>query len=385
MKLKMVQNYNITIRESLILIPSYLILSAILIRIVLLFVLTTSLRITIISYRGYQQSSVSILVVNVLTSILFTTSGIILTLLEFHDWVSLMDGFQGIIIGFLIILFLEAYESSHPNPLKIALATFFATTSLYFLLILGLGKIELVQEWFQFVFIGFFIIPAYFIFILITSHISISRMKKYVSKFQRMKMNGLLGFVYMTFGGITAANAIGQNFLFQNFDVTKTSQYFYYVIFMQLIFIIAYSWFYFALLKDNNPGVFQPQKIDKIIIISSSGIPVYTKDIEVEVQQIDDTLLTGALTAISAVLKEATNAGGDLRLIQLGDQNLMISTTEHFALVVFTYQTTTFLKEAIDRIVSTLVRILENESFVQLLSDETSEAVDSLIFQYIGA
>ncbi|MHA1733407.1 MAG: hypothetical protein ACTSU5_15780 [Promethearchaeota archaeon] len=94
-------------------------------------------------------------------------------------------------------------------------------------------------------------------------------------------------------------------------------------------------------------AVVQPQNIYKLFVILESGLPVFSHEFSGEVE-IDDTLLSGALNAITSLMTEAVGVNESLDQIRFGDRVLLVSIREKIAGILITDQPTTFLRDGLD-------------------------------------
>ncbi len=291
----------------------------------------------------------------------------------------IFDGISGIIAGFFLIMFIKSYETQNINLQMVIIATFFATMSFFFSLMTLVDPLIAVLSELTNGFINVLInliIPVYYLYTMIIVVSSAQRIKNQSPLLQKTYLNHFQAFTIVLFGaGTTIISTAFALFPLENHQLPQTDLVFIWVILApKLAFLIAFWLFYKAFIQPKSPAVFQPQRIEKILIISKEGLPLFDLNAN-ENDQISDTLLSGAITAIKAVLKEATQITGDLRSISIGEHTLMFKTNSEITIILFTKEPTTYIEE-------TLPLILEKVASMDLeQTDELEKIIQSTILR----
>ncbi|MHA1185428.1 MAG: hypothetical protein ACTSSK_00925 [Candidatus Heimdallarchaeota archaeon] len=115
------------------------------------------------------------------------------------------------------------------------------------------------------------------------------------------------------------------------------------VMLSQLIGVLMIS---IPVLRSKSAYFMQSRKLSRIIVIEESGLPIYDFNFEPK-NESSEMLLSGALTAIKSVMKEATGASKELRSIAFADLHIITEVREGFAVNLIVEGSTAYLKEAL--------------------------------------
>jgi hypothetical protein len=297
---------------------------------------------------------------------------------DFMIYLSILDGFLGISISFCIILFLSIYEENQLNPQRIFLATFLSTLTL-----IGFIKGFLVIQpdpidWLLFnMFIFYF---GYFVIISITS---IRRMKKYMRKNQIKVVQNVLLFILISFIGVSSFHAITNiyvNVIAEDPSVFTIEILGIYFVIPPLIFLISNIFFYNGIVKPKNPSILLPQRVDKLLIIEKTGTPIFDLSLNNR-GEIDSILLSGAITAISAIISEATQIAGSMKSIQFETHQIIINVKDNYSGVMFVDSPTQFLMEVLQKI---MIEISKMEIETHSMTDKQNEHISKTVEELLG-
>ncbi|MDH5402529.1 MAG: hypothetical protein OEZ01_03895 [Candidatus Heimdallarchaeota archaeon] len=290
------------------------------------------------------------------------------------------DIILGIISAYFVLVFLNYYEESHLDASKMIITTILGLITIFSTnedIIAILFEINVLLGIATSLSVMFF-----FLYILIVGRNTIKRMMEYATSEQKKSINLVKWYIYLSFGGVTIV------YFTANMITSVQSQYntfsaFWTAIMPQIMIIFANMCFYFGYIKPGNPASFQPQRIDKFVLISEAGLPIYTFDVEKDVKGIDDALLSGAITAIAAVLREATNIVGELKTIEIGSQSILLRKKGDLTGVLFSYLPTQFLRQAVSLLMDKLTAILDSVDYTSLTTDQLNE-IEQLIKNTLG-
>lgn len=284
-----------------------------------------------------------------------------------------IDLIFGITSAFVIIVSFDLYESSHLSATKLSIAAVLASYSLIspilgftmseeyhsVRLILGLGA------------------AFFFLFIIITTLRALKRMGTYLNPQQKNLLKYLKYYTLITFGGITTiytisgVSGLGQlknpNFIQSAINIAIP----------EILIFLGNIFFFLGYIRADHPAALQPQKIDQFIIISSEGVPIFTHTFE-ESEEIEDVLLSGALTAIKSVLLEATNIAGDLEEIKLGEKFILLDTVEEATGVLFTDRPTSYLYQMLENSMNEVKNVVRGVK-VHDIGEEVNANLKSIV------
>lgn len=292
-----------------------------------------------------------------------------------------LDATMGVFSAILMLIFLDLYSESHLNASRLSFSS-----------VIGLMTIIGVTEYFSFtnetlndlfgsVFLIFFGYVVYF------AHTAIKRMIQFAPAEHQVSMSQLLKYFYFSYLGVSLVYfSIGFIYFMlgaNTIEETPVLVQVYITAMPQILFLLGNYYIYIGYIRYRNPAVIQPQRIDRFVIISEDGLPIYRFDIELETTSITDTLFSGALTAITSVLKESSNIVGDLKTIEIGDHFLIVNVKGPLTGVLFSFRTTQFLREAT---ISLMKNIEKNVQIDELhrISDKQISQIDHYVKQALG-
>ncbi len=106
-----------------------------------------------------------------------------------------------------------------------------------------------------------------------------------------------------------------------------------------LIFALGY-------LQNTQLAYLVPYQCYKILILKKSGLTCYAKDFERE-QQIEDILISGAISAISSIMESALGFKSELKEIKLTNAVMILDLREDFSGILIANKFSTVLKNAL--------------------------------------
>ena len=287
------------------------------------------------------------------------------------------DIILGVISAYLVLSFLDFYENDHLNAPRMMLATVMATIAVLNVVnqlvgVTPVGVMSVLEP----------VILFFFLYILFTALRSLDNVKKFASGVQRKSVNLMRYYFMWTFGAVSVVYTIIGVFSGTSLEDSEFFE-FLNLVAPLILFLIADIYLYFGFVRIDNPAVLQPQQIDRFILISNVGLPLYYFKLESEMEGIDESLLSGAIAAISAVLKEATKVAGDLKSIVIGNSTILMNTLGDFTGLIFTYKSTRFLNSALANIMIQIDRILEIDDLGQL-TGESEEQIEYIVTRGLG-
>ncbi len=292
-----------------------------------------------------------------------------------------LDATMGVISAILMLIFLDLYSESHLNALRLSFASVIGMMT-----IIGVSSYfnftnEILNDFFGSVYLIFFGYIVYF------AHNAINKMKRFATAEHQILMGHLLKYFYLSYVGVSfvylSIGLIGISLGVDSFEEAPLWAQLYITSMPQILFILGNIYFYRGYIRYRNPSVIQPQRIDRFVIISDDGLPIYRLDIEKEATGLTDALFSGALTAITSVLKESSNIVGDLKTIEIGDQFLIVNVKGPLTGVLFSFRTTQFLREATVELMKNIAKNIQIEELHKISTEQLSE-IDYYVKQALG-
>jgi ethanolamine utilization microcompartment shell protein EutS len=149
------------------------------------------------------------------------------------------------------------------------------------------------------------------------------------------------------------SNVLPQNNLLL---VTNATEYF------QVIGMILIGWGFFRV--SRHPWLLQRQGVHLLLVISNDGLDLYSKAFRPEITQTAISLLTGALSAVSALFQEATKSESQVQAILFEGKELRIVKRERFACAILVDYSTSASESALQRF---------TERFEEMFQDNISD------------
>lgn len=119
----------------------------------------------------------------------------------------------------------------------------------------------------------------------------------------------------------------------------------------------------FAYLTADEIAFLQPQRIDSAMVIYETGIPIFSYNFTPQENNTDVTLVSGAITAITALMSEAFNVSSNVKEINFHDKELLLDFQETesgltLAFILFTDRKSNYLETALTRFATEFNRIM---------------------------
>ncbi len=364
----------------------YLMTLALSVRIIELFVATFILSKVYKIYRKERSHAVLHAVAILLATILLVLVQFFLIIINPADvTLGSTDTIFGILIGTLTVFFIDHYAYNEISTARTAILSFLAAMNITLILIFTSQEFhilltELGLFWMVLVFSGIVLFYFYVAFSIVSTLKSISR---YYSPVQKQAVKYLYLYILFSFGLISITYVIAYA-LFQDksgsFPATDPVV-FWMTIVPPILYIIALIFFFMGYARYESGAMIHPQRVEKLVIVSNHGLPIYDLDLGGG-SEIDDTLLSGAITAITSVLRESTSSTGNLEYLQMGGKSMIFESNEQSFGLLITEHPTRYLKDAIVSIMARLTE-LDLEDF-NTLSDEEYKHIDVIVKSYFG-
>lgn len=256
--------------------------------------------------------------------------------------------FFGILIASTYLLFIDYFENEHMSPEKVALAV--APISAYTIGILAVFLFSssnyMDTNFLIFLNIVLLLVPVFMILIGTTSYRALENCKEFAYDSEHMKQlqNMQLGIVSLfifTPVSITIVNIlIG---LVQ--PISDLRQIVYYTP-QEIFLILGVFLMWKAYARSRRIAFLQPQRIYKLIVVNNAGLPVYSYNFLKSSKQIDESLVSGGVSAVSSMLGEVLGASG-IQSISFESHKMMIRTYPKFNAILFAERESSFLRGAL--------------------------------------
>jgi hypothetical protein len=139
--------------------------------------------------------------------------------------------------------------------------------------------------------------------------------------------------------------------------------------------------FAFGYLQNTQLAYLVPYQCYRLIILKKSGLTCYAKNFE-EKQNIDDILISGAISAISSIMESALGFKSELKEIKLTNAVMILDLREDFSGILIANKFSVVLKNALrsfgDQFQETFFPIVKTSD--ECLDKSIQENVDKLIY-----
>ncbi len=116
--------------------------------------------------------------------------------------------------------------------------------------------------------------------------------------------------------------------------------------------IVSLGVFVFGInyLISSETAFLKPQRIDTLLILHQTGIPVLRYDFRPPEVEADTALISGAITAITAIMGEAFGVKSFVKSIHFEDKELMLEFLDDLAFILIVERASSFLEIALTRL-----------------------------------
>ncbi len=250
-----------------------------------------------------------------------------------------------ILMGWFFVLFLESFSEEKLMGTKTAVSMFFLGGMFAGIWFFPLASIVLV-------------VGTYYIIVTIWSYRVLNTTLYYIndeeveSQIKRMKVGLLIAFLG-TAMGYSVTVAVGQ------FESTLQEARAAGNVLPHILLAIGTIYIGLSYLAHPRLAVVQPQKMHKLFVILDSGLPLFSYEFASDVR-IDDTLISGALNAITNLMTEAVGVNESLDMVKFGDRVLLVSIQKNIAGILITDEPTAFLREGLRKFMERFIAQYED-------------------------
>lgn len=312
--------------------------------------------------KRYKETKVVAILLLMVTSILAVLTQLLelfLSLINFENiltnYTSIsmhVFSFLGIVTAGIFLIFIDHFENETISPIKLSLSCSAAIG--YFITLLVLLTLDVdylnnvdVNTLFDFVITDtFFILPLFLLYTIISTLRSIQQIKKYAIDENQVKLlNNIIIAIIFYYGITTILGFI--NGMFFTIGVNFNLDLILNVILPRLSVSIGSFLLWRTYYSTSSVAFLQPQRMDKIIVISKEGLPLFDYSFRQRKEDTDSVLLSGGLLAISSLLKEAVGTVSEIKSVRFSNKIIMIEAEEHFGVFLIVDRTSNFLSSAL--------------------------------------
>lgn len=142
-----------------------------------------------------------------------------------------------------------------------------------------------------------------------------------------------------------------------------------------------------AYTRSKAIAFLQPQRINTLLIISENGVPIHEFHFNPLMKmQTEIPLVSGAISAITAIMGEAFNVSSNVKNIQFQDKELLLEfhkldqENESIAFILITESNSNFLEDALNKFSSQFMTDFAPQLQIGInLSNNVSRSIDQLV------
>ncbi|MHA1940697.1 MAG: hypothetical protein ACXAB2_03760 [Candidatus Hodarchaeales archaeon] len=142
-----------------------------------------------------------------------------------------------------------------------------------------------------------------------------------------------------------------------------------FTIFLRADVAIGFILYFVSFGGSENFSVFNRHRAERLLVISDSGLPIFSYDFKADDDQMDKTLFAGGIVAITSLFQEATQSTNVISEVKMENNHVVLEKKEEFFALILTPHITVYLKEALKRFINAFDRKfgdkLSTEDFIQ--------------------
>lgn len=325
----------------------------------------------------------------------FWRSDLIYILVEDNSLIALL----GIILAGTLLLFVDHFQNdtiSLPKAIFFTLVLTSAAIITFFFLITDSTQLTQTVQLFPSMhlaidgflsFIYDYIPILFFLYVIYTTLTNIQTIKQYAFDEAQKKQLSLMQASIVTYLLLVPlTEIILTTFNLKNNSITI---FIFGNILPDIFLLLGTILLWYAYVYTSRTAFLQAQRINQLIVIAKTGLPLYTYDFK----QLDDStpdsaLVSGGLTAIESLLKEVVGTTSKINAIKFQKKAIMISIRQGFGVFLIADRTSKFLQQALERFADAFIKHydLENPQKLEDFSGEISvfESADTIVERIFG-
>ena len=136
------------------------------------------------------------------------------------------------------------------------------------------------------------------------------------------------------------------------------------------VFMIGLSY-----ISYKQAAFLQPQRIEILLVINKAGLPLLEYEFIQNTLGGDTNLISGAITAISALMKESLGVSSEVEKIQFHEKELLLKFSKGVAFILITSRTSSFLNTSLANFSEKFLQIFEKEIDSTLVNTDTFRTI----------
>ncbi len=226
-------------------------------------------------------------------------------------------------------------------------------------------------------------LPIFSIYVSISCLRSIAAVKKYAFDLTQIRQLNQLSLTIILYYVVTLVFLISGSLLNQNEMLSDDLFIILFVILPRSSQIAGSLLLWYAYAMSTRTAFLQPQRMHRLLIIARTGVPLYSFNFRKEIEGTDSILLSGGITAIKSLLKEAVGTSSEIVAIRFKEKEIMVRSYSNFGIFLIVDRTSNFLRRAMDSFGNEFAQQFQiNE--LELIDETKFKDADSLIKKNFG-
>ncbi|MFW9991719.1 MAG: hypothetical protein ACFFD4_06640 [Candidatus Odinarchaeota archaeon] len=360
----------------------------------------TSVLLIVTLFIRYRQTKIPVILLLLFNSIVgvFSYSAEMLSIITNYQLVSSVEYFSsnfytasnlifqglGLISACMILLFIDYFANESFSHSRLAISVGVVTgytVSVFFMLGLSDSVTGNLGDYLDPVY-GFLIpltmvlstlgTAVFLLYVFASGYRSIESVKTYAIGSEQKKQLSLMQVALLFYYVVTVLSISFISFFLSSDPVPYELGFIFLNIIPRASVMIGDVLLWITYARSTSASFLQPQRMDTLLVIKKTGIPVYTHDFRVK-QETDSILLSGGITAIKSLLKEAVGTATEIVSIKFLDKELLVSSRKEFGAFLIVDRPSRFLVKALTNFSQEF-----EEEYSKVLADDL---VDSTAFQ----
>ncbi len=265
------------------------------------------------------------------------------------EYSAILMGVFGFSSAGMFLLFIDYFENEQMSTNRVAL--FIGSLCSYIvgvsiLTVLSSSVIE--TEMFDFLnMLVLLIAPFFLVSVTIIGCKVLQNCKSYAYDNKHRQQLTLMQLSLMCFFLFTSIYIIGYNLVAPYLGLAPDQVQLFLAIPQDISISVGAVLLWLAYARSTRVAFLQSQRMHKLIVVNYAGLPIFSYNFLGVEHSIDDTLISGGITAVSSLFGESLGVSSGIDSISLEGIEMMMENYDKFAVILFTERISGFLKKAI--------------------------------------
>ncbi len=265
------------------------------------------------------------------------------------DSSAILMGVFGFSSAGMFLLFIDYFENERMSTNRVVLFIGSLCSYVVGMLILAALSSSVVEtETFEFLsMLVLMIAPFFLVSVTIIGCHVLQNCKSYAYDKKHRQQLTLMQLSLMCFFLFTSIYITAYNLVVPYFGLTPDMVQILLVVPQDISLSVGAVLLWLAYARSTRVAFLQSQRMHKLIVVNYAGLPIFSYNFLGVEHSIDDTLISGGITAVSSLFGESLGVSSGIDSISLEGIEMMMENYDKFAVILFTERISGFLKKAI--------------------------------------